>query len=116
VEDETRPIPVVLPSGHSFPPQATPDGDTIQSPELGGHTAAGTEAAVRAARAKLEQIRELYETAEGTGGDGLSRHSESVSQRPQDLIHDYFRRPQHASVDLSPDSGAADPDVNSRPT
>jgi hypothetical protein len=91
-----------------------PDRDTTQSSELAVPAAAGTEAGAGAARAKLEQIRELYENAEGMGGDGLSRHSESVSQRQQDLIHDYFCRPQHASVDLSSDSGAADPGVNSR--
>jgi hypothetical protein len=63
---------------------------------------------VRAARAKLERIREHHETAEVAAGDALSRHAEPVSQRQQDLIHDYFRRPDHASADLPPGAGAAE--------
>lgn len=107
IEDETRPIPAVLPSGQD--PQSAPERDTSQNPELAGQGAAGTEAAVRAARAKLEQIRELHETAEAMSGDGLSGHAELVSQRQQDLIHDYFQRPHLATLDLPPDDGPAGP-------
>jgi hypothetical protein len=86
-----------------------PDRDTTQSSELAVPAAAGTEAGAGAAWAKLEQIRELYETPDAMGEDGLSRDAELVRQRQQELIHDYFQQPHHASADLPPGDGPAGP-------
>ncbi len=44
----------------------------------------------RAARAKLDQIKDLYLTAEAIGEDALVRHFDEVSQRQRDLIREYY--------------------------
>ena len=51
------------------------------------------EAAARAGRAKMDQIKELYLTAEAIGEDALVRHFDEVSQRQRDLIREYFKQP-----------------------
>lgn len=42
------------------------------------------------AEAKLEQIKDLYLTAEAIGDASLEKHFEQVSQRQRDLIRDFF--------------------------
>jgi hypothetical protein len=44
------------------------------------------------AEAKLEQIKDLYLTAEAIGEDALDKHFEQVSQRQRDLIREFFQR------------------------
>jgi hypothetical protein len=46
----------------------------------------------RAAEAKLEQIKDLYLTAEAIGEDALDKHFEQVSQRQRELIREFFER------------------------
>jgi len=43
-----------------------------------------------AAEAKLEQIRDLYLTAEAIGEDALSKHFDQLRQRQRSLIAEYF--------------------------
>jgi hypothetical protein len=45
-----------------------------------------------AAVAKLDQIKDLYLTAEAIGEDALDRHFDQVSQRQRDLIREFFDR------------------------
>jgi hypothetical protein len=45
-----------------------------------------------AAKAKLEQIKDLYLTAEAIGEDALDKHFEQVSQRQRELIREFFER------------------------
>jgi hypothetical protein len=45
-----------------------------------------------AAAAKLDQLKELYLTAEAIGEDALDKHFEQVSQRQQELIREFFQR------------------------
>jgi len=45
-----------------------------------------------AANAKLEQIKDLYLTAEAIGEDALDKHFEQVSQRQRELIKEFFDR------------------------
>jgi hypothetical protein len=45
-----------------------------------------------AASAKLEQIKDLYLTAEAIGEDALDKHFDQVSQRQRDLIREFFER------------------------
>jgi hypothetical protein len=45
-----------------------------------------------AASAKLEQIKDLYLTAEAIGEDALDKHFEQVSQRQRELIREFFER------------------------
>jgi len=44
------------------------------------------------AAAKLEQIKDLYLTAEAIGEDALGKHFEQVSQRQRELIEDFFQQ------------------------
>jgi hypothetical protein len=46
------------------------------------------------AAAKLDQIKDLYLTAEAIGEDALDRHFDQVSQRQHDLIKQFFQRSQ----------------------
>lgn len=45
-----------------------------------------------AAAAKLDQIKDLYLTAEAIGEDALDRHFDQVSQRQRELIREFFER------------------------
>jgi hypothetical protein len=45
-----------------------------------------------AAAAKLDQIKDLYVTAEAIGEDALDKHFDQVSQRQRDLIREFFDR------------------------
>jgi hypothetical protein len=40
--------------------------------------------------AKLDQIKDLYLTAEAIGEDALDRHFQQVSDRQRQLIREYF--------------------------
>ena len=46
----------------------------------------------KAAAAKLDQIKDLYLTAEAIGEDALDRHFDQVSQRQRELIREFFER------------------------
>ncbi len=45
-----------------------------------------------AAVAKLDQIKDLYLTAEAIGEDALDKHFEQVSQRQRELIREFFTK------------------------
>jgi hypothetical protein len=44
------------------------------------------------AAAKLDQIKDLYLTAEAIGEDALDKHFDQVSQRQRELIREFFER------------------------
>jgi hypothetical protein len=46
----------------------------------------------QAAAAKLDQIKDLYLTAEAIGEDALDKHFDQVSQRQRELINEFFER------------------------
>lgn len=52
-----------------------------------------------AAAAKLDQIKDLYLTAEAIGEDALARHFEQVSERQRQLIKEYFEEAASGSAD-----------------
>jgi hypothetical protein len=67
-------------------------------------------------QAKLEQIKDLYLTAEAIGEDALVKHFDQLSQRQRSLIGEFFERaglgPSRTSARLSGDSaddGASPP-------
>jgi hypothetical protein len=64
------------------------------SPPVGVPAGHGEEArpVPEAAKAKLEQIKDLYLTAEAIGEDALDKHFDQVSQRQRELIREYFDR------------------------
>jgi hypothetical protein len=48
---------------------------------------------------KLEEIKDLYLTAEAIGDDALDKHFEHVSQRQRELIKEFFERSHPANGD-----------------
>jgi hypothetical protein len=56
------------------------------------HASAGERPIPDAAHAKLEQIKDLYLTAEAIGEEALTKHFEQVSQRQRELIREFFER------------------------
>jgi hypothetical protein len=44
------------------------------------------------AEAKLDQLKDLYLTAEAIGADALDKHFDQVSQRQRELIKEFFQR------------------------
>ena len=98
-DDDTAPLPVILPDqpppAPIQPPSAlAPDDDRMRGPfepterspsqpVLGGRAAPPT-------RAKMDQIKDLYLTAEALGDDALDRHFQQVSERQRQLIREYF--------------------------
>jgi hypothetical protein len=45
-----------------------------------------------AAQVKLEQIKDLYLTAEAIGEDALVKHFDQLSERQRELIREYFEQ------------------------
>ena len=87
---EITPTPVATSRADA---QALDPGAGSPRPPASGQAAPDAEAAARAARAKLDQLKDLYLTAEAIGEDALMRHFDEVSQRQRDLIRDYFKQP-----------------------
>jgi hypothetical protein len=52
-----------------------------------------------AASAKLEQIRDLYLTAEAIGEEALNQHFDQVSERQRELIREFFQQSHPANGD-----------------
>ena len=72
------------PRGPLGPEPGGPDGSGGHRPDL---SAPGQDAA---AQAKLEQLKDLYLTAEAIGADALGKHFDELSQRQRSLITEYF--------------------------
>lgn len=69
---------------------ASPGHDVIQSgPDLSSSDASEPSADWSAAT-KLDQLKDLYLTAEAIGDDALARHFAQVSERQRQLIREYF--------------------------
>jgi hypothetical protein len=115
----TRPLPVILPGatalprpGHVEAPRgpfepARPSQPSRRPASITGSVepppatfAAPVPAPVappvrpmpEAAAAKLDQIKDLYLTAEAIGEDALDKHFDQVSQRQRELIREFFDR------------------------
>jgi hypothetical protein len=77
---------------------SAPDHQSGARPISGWADDAGEDAAradhamPEAASAKLEQLKDLYLTAEAIGEDALDKHFDQVSQRQRQLIREFFER------------------------
>jgi hypothetical protein len=118
-EDDTltRPLPVILPGATALPrpgpieaprgpfeparPQARPASITgsvepppasFPVPRAGQPPAAPPRPIPDSAVAKLDQIKDLYLTAEAIGEDALDKHFDEVSERQRKLIREFFER------------------------
>jgi len=106
-EPASAPEPAPAPAAISGPAAALDPGTGQRSAPAGGQVAQDAEAAGRAAQAKLDQLKDLYLTAEAIGEDALVRHFDEVSQRQRDLIRDYFKQQglRPSAVFRPPDEG-----------
>jgi hypothetical protein len=88
VPQETRgPFEPLLSSAD--PPATTPEA--AQSDEAPGPTAYGHDTAHAHAR-KLEQIKDLYLTAEAIGAANVDKHFDHLLAQQRDLIGEYFKQ------------------------
>jgi hypothetical protein len=84
----SRPVSI---TGSVAPPQA----ETRPAiPPAAGDSAAPSAAAEAdpAQAGKLEQLKDLYLTAEAIGEDNLDKHFDQVSERQRQLIREFFER------------------------
>ena len=111
----TSPLPVILPGATSVPrpaPVEAPRGPFEPArPGQGSVRPASVTGSVElppadyqppvppppralapGAAAKLDQIKDLYVTAEAIGPDALDKHFDQVSQRQRELIREFFQR------------------------
>jgi len=114
----TRPLPVILPGAAALPrpePVEAPRGPfeparpsqsqarpasvtgSVEPPPATFAAAAVPQpppprSMAEAAVTKLDQIKDLYLTAEAIGDDALDKHFDQVSQRQHELIREFFER------------------------
>lgn len=115
-DDDTAPLPVILPDLMSpegaqsarmrdpFEPierQAAPLPRRL--PQMDPTAATSSEATAPGA-AKLDQIKDLYLTAEAIGEDALTKHFEQVSERQRQLIREYFEQMAAGGAEGQPES------------
>jgi len=84
------------------PPTIARAGDADPGPTSRGPDASTPSKAATAespAAAKLEEIKDLYLTAEAIGEDALARHFQQVSQRQRQLIKEYFDQAVNGDAD-----------------
>jgi hypothetical protein len=81
------------PAGQSAPgaPVSPPEPETAPLPVILGPRT-GPPAPPPPAVASLEQLKELYLTAEAVGDDVLARHFDELSGRQRELIRRYFEQ------------------------
>jgi hypothetical protein len=102
-DDDTVPIPVILPdqplAASAQPQDVAEADDRVRGPFEPAErpqrqaVAAPRAAAVQprsSAPTKMDQIKDLYLTAEAIGDDALAKYFEQVSERQRQLIKEYF--------------------------
>jgi len=98
-DDDTAPIPVITPDMPKPGPAAAASADRIRAPFEPLERKPGSPATpppmpepepAFPEDAKLDQIKDLYLTAEAIGEDALATHFQQVSDRQRQLIREYF--------------------------
>jgi hypothetical protein len=99
-------------------PSSTPASEVGQQPsaepEQGSRSEAGRdrqEAPEQARARKLEQLKDLYLTAEAIGEQNVDKHFDQLLAQQRELISDYFGQPAGAQPGPAgpSDDGVADP-------
>jgi hypothetical protein len=132
-DDDTSPIPVILGDAPGPPPSpAAPEPEPFSVWEPARPRGRGPDEPYRPEHAeppsadtqeKIEQIKDLYVTAESIGEDALVQHFEQLKTRQRSLISEFFekaglgprnprRSSQHAGGDAA---GESAPDGASLP-
>ena len=100
-------------------PSSTPTGTVGQQPSAepeqrspGGAESDPQEAPEQARARKLEQLKDLYLTAEAIGEQNVDKHFDQLLAQQRELISDYFRQSTAAKPGASPDDGRQDRETN----
>jgi len=101
-DDETAPMPVILRGREQADPQSAghelsaEPGTRVRGPfEPLGRTAASPHSGASVwspTSSTMDQIKDLYLTAEAIGEDALDKHFQLVSDKQRQLIKDYFNQ------------------------
>jgi hypothetical protein len=128
-DDDTSPIPVIPAAdapGRPRPPAPPPEPEPFSVWEPARQHARRPDEPYRPEHAeppsadtqeKIEQIKDLYETAESIGEDALVQHFEQLKTRQRSLIREFFEKAglgpgnsahpsQHAAGESAPDSAS----------
>jgi len=91
-DDETAPLPVVLPDRAANGHVRGPFEPVGRAPEPAAAREAPRKPALPPSPGamKLDMIKDLYLTAEAIGEDALGQHFQQVSDRQRQLIREYF--------------------------
>jgi hypothetical protein len=98
--DDTSPLPVIKADGPlpSLPSPPSPPGPS-EAAATGHHDRPGdtyrpghAEPPSADTQEKIEQIKDLYLTAEAIGEDALGKHFDQLSQRQRSLIREFFEK------------------------
>ena len=103
VTGSVEPPPAELPASRSTGQGTSGPSNSAYAPAAGASRSgsapppdeladSGPHATPDAAAARLDQIKDLYLTAEAIGEDGLGKHFDQVSQRQRELINEYFEQ------------------------
>ena len=104
-DTQTSPLPVILPGATELPrpaPVENPRGffeparpvsptGSVEPPSAGQQMYEPPRQMPEEAAAKLDQIKDLYLTADAIGEDALDKHFDQVSERQRELIEEFFR-------------------------
>ena len=104
-EQARGPFEPLLPSGGTPGAAGT---EQAQGPSAGGR-GVGPEAAEQARARKLEQLKDLYLTAEAIGEQNVDKHFDQLLAQQRELISDYFGQSAAAEPGVAgpSDGGAA---------
>jgi hypothetical protein len=98
ITGSVEPPPVTFSAPHPIP--VPPLGPSLRpAPATPSEPSVPPRLMPEAAAAKLDQIKDLYLTAEAIGEDALDRHFDQVSQRQRELIREFFDRSKPSSED-----------------
>src|SRR5262249_23308424 len=89
-DDDTAPLPVILPDRMPQDEDQLPRMRDPFEPIERSSAAQAASVVNSATSAKMDQIKDLYLTAEAIGEDALARHFQQVSDRQRELIREYF--------------------------
>jgi hypothetical protein len=111
-QEETRgPFEPLLPSGGTSS-AAEPAGTEQAQGPLDVVRTGSPEAPERARARKLEQLKDLYLTAEAIGEQNVDKHFDQLLAQQRELISDYFRQSAAAKPGASRDDGRQDRETN----
>lgn len=106
-DDDTSPVPVIRGPGQPAPesfsvwepaPKPSPErGRDSRSDDV--YRPAHAESASANTQEKIEQIKDLYLTAEAIGEDALGKHFDQLRQRQHSLIREFFEKAGLGSKD-----------------